>query len=103
MFTNSSVVLYHYDEKADKWVRSFFPCAFVFRFTKSSVSSADFSQNSSIVIRIPDYVKTDISVGDYILTGKSDNSEPDTSVCFRVTAFSVNSFGSSPHLKIICS
>ena len=103
MFTNSSAVIYHYDEKADMWIRSFFPCAYIFRFTKSSVSSSDFSQNSNVVIRIPDYAKIDISVGDYILTGKSDCPEPDTSACFRVTAFSNNSFGSSPHLKIICS
>ena len=103
MLTNSSAVLYHYDEKTQSWCRSFFPCAYIFRFAESSVSSAEFSVSNRAVIRIPDNAKTDISVGDYILIGKSTSSEPDTSICFRVTGFSKNTFGTAPHLKIICS
>lgn len=103
MLTNSSAVLYHYDQKTDEWTRSFFPCAFVFRSSSSSVSAADFSSENRAVIRIPHYAKADISIGDYVLIGKSLDSEPDTSLCFKVTAFSKNTFGTSPHLKIICS
>ncbi|MBE7012198.1 MAG: hypothetical protein E7415_05945 [Ruminococcaceae bacterium] len=103
MLTNSSAVLYHYNEKSENWVRTFFPCAFVFRSTDSSVSSGNLSQSNRAVIRIPDYAKTDISIGDYLLIGKSNSTEPDSSLCFKVTAFSKNTFGSSPHLKIICS
>ena len=103
MFTNSSAVLYHYDSKDEKWSRTVFPCAYIFSSVKASVSPADFSQLSHTIFRIPNCLHTDISVGDYILAGKDKNSEPDTSVCFRVTAFSVNASGSSPHLKIICS
>ncbi len=103
MLTNSCAVLYHYDEKSQNWSRSFFPCAYVFRSAESSVSPAEFSISNRAVIRIPDHAKTDISVGDYVLIGKSDSLEPDTSLCFRVTGFSKNTFGTAPHLKIICS
>lgn len=103
MLTNSSAVLYHYDEKAQNWVRSFFPCAFVFQFSDSSVHSGDFSQSNRAVVRIPDHAKTDIAIGDYLLIGKSSGETPDTNLCFKVTAFTKNTFGTSPHLKIICS
>lgn len=103
MLTNSSAVLYHYDEKSQNWIRSFFPCAYVFRFSQSTVSSAEFVPSNRAVIRIPNNAKTDISIGDYVLIGKSTSDEPDTSLCFRVTGFSKNTFGTAPHLKIICS
>ena len=103
MLTNCSAVLYHFDEAKEEWRRSFFPCAFFYRFSDSKVSPGDFSENNRAVIRIPGYAKTDISVGDYILMGKSEENVPDASLCFKVTAFSKNSFGTTPHLKIICS
>lgn len=103
MLINSSAVLYHYDEKSQNWIRSFFPCAYIFRSATSSVSSAEFSFSNRAVIRIPDYAKTDISVGDYVLIGNDGLKEPDPSLCFRVTGFSKNTFGTAPHLKIICS
>lgn len=103
MLTNSSAVLYHYDEKSQNWIRSFFPCAYVFRFSQSTVSSAEFAPSNRAVIRIPNNAKTDISIGDYVLIGKCTSDEPDISICFRVTGFSKNTFGTAPHLKIICS
>ncbi len=103
MLTNSSATLYHYDENEDNWTRSYFPCAFVYQFNSSSSSTATFSPKNHAVIRIPHYAKTNISIGDYILIGKGEKSEPDSSLCFKVTAFSINNFGTSPHLKIVCA
>ncbi|MBR2917096.1 MAG: hypothetical protein IKC07_05815, partial [Clostridia bacterium] len=76
MLTNSSLTLYHYDEENKSWVRSYFPCAFVYRSNSSSVSPTAFSPKSHAVIRIPDYANTNISVGDYVLIGKGGEETP---------------------------
>lgn len=103
MLTNSSAVLYHYDEKKENWTRTFFPCAFVFTSFGSSVSQGSFSPENKAVIRIFSREDTDISLGDYVLIGNSQKFSPDPKECFTVTSFSKNTFGSAPHLKIICS
>ena len=103
MLTNSSVTIYHYDEKEDNWTRTYFPCAFVFRASSSSISRGDFSPKNHAVIRIPHYAKADLSIGDYVLIGNFKEKEPLSDLCFKITAFSVNTFGTSPHLKIVCA
>ena len=103
MITNSSATLYHYDEENSAWVRSYFPCAFVYRSNSSSVTPATFSPKNHAVIRIPNHAKATIALGDYIVIGKGGEEVPSSALCLKVTAFCVNNFGTSPHLKIICA
>ena len=102
MLTNSSATLYHYDEEKESWIRSYFPCAFIYRSVSSSQNPTAFSPENHAVIRIPNYAKTKIALGDYVLIGKGAEDIPSSSLCLKVTAFCVNTFGTTPHLKIIC-
>ncbi len=103
MLTNSSATLYHYDEEKETWIRSYFPCAFIYRSVSSSQSPTAFSPETRAVIRIPNYAKTKIALGDYVLIGKGAEDIPSSALCLKVTAFTENNFGTNPHLKIICA
>ena len=103
MLTNSSATLYHYDEEKEAWIRSYFPCAFVYKSASSSVNPTSFSPENHAVIRIPNYAKVKIALGDYVLIGKGSKDTPSSALCLKVTAFTENTFGTNPHLKIICA
>lgn len=103
MFSNGCVSLYHYNEKNEEWVRSFFPCAGIYRKFGSESSKCSFASDNYCVIRIPYYADSDIAIGDYICLENSRAAVPDKTLCLKVTAFCRNKFGSSPHLKIICA
>ncbi len=102
MLYNTSMALYHYSESEEKWTRSYFPCAFVYKTVTSAVSDASFSQENHCIIRIPHYAGADIAIGDYVCLGNPSFDIPDTS-CFKVISYTKNNFGSSPHLKLICA
>ncbi len=103
MLTNGCVSLYHYNEAARTWRRSFFPSASIYRRFSSSSSTGSFAPENYCVIRIPDHASSDISIGDYIYIGNILTAEPDFKLCLKVTSFCRNNRGRSPHLKIICS
>ncbi len=103
MITNGSVTLYHYDEADSKWERTLFSGVSIYRRNGATASGGSFKPDNYCVIRIPYKKAISVSVGDYIYTGNTPSKEPSFGVCLKVTSFSENLRGLSPHIKIICA
>ena len=103
MLNNGCVTLYHYNELHEKWERTSFPEASIYRQSSASASAGNFAPDNYCVIRIPYTKDISVSIGDYIYTGNSRQNEPSAGICLKVTSFSHNYRGLSPHLKIICA
>lgn len=109
MLTNADITVYHrvYDasSRTDTWERAYVSEAWWFSQNQSSVTSDGLKNADVYTVRIPD-TSTVISKDDYIVKGDCsiemqtvrDLSGQD--FC-KVTSVNYNTFGDSPHIKVV--
>lgn len=109
MLTNTDLTIFHrnYDpvERLDKWEKTYVDSAWWFKDTKSTVTSDGLITADVYYIRIPD-TSIVLSKDDYLVKGICEIDMQTVKDLegyekTKATTVNVNTFGDSPHIKVV--
>lgn len=109
MISNTDLTILHreydIDTGYDKWIKTYISNAWWFENSGSTISSQGQNANDTFTVRIE---RTDLLIekGDLLVRGKVDIevnlvSDLKNYDYFKVTGVNVNSFGGTPHTKVV--
>ena len=104
MMCDAKVTLWHYDTDSCEYVKSTYVAKTFFegRLAKSGVKQKGYYSGSRATVRIPEYEKPKVWLGDFVRYGEADDLLPDRIHDLKVTKITENYRGTNPHLKLFC-